>query len=180
AGLAFLPVTAGIVIGAVLAQTLIPRLGIRQVSVVGISLGAVGLFLLSLISTHGTYLGDLLPGLAVMSVGMGLTFVPVTLIATTNIVDEDAGLASGLFNTAQQVGGALGLAILSTFAASRTDHVLGSLGHASGPQHDAALVDGFQLAFQVGAGLMIGAAILIVALIRRADVAQISAEVATA
>ena len=101
-----------------------------------------------------------------MSIGMGLTFVPVTLIATTNIEPSDAGLASGLFNTSQQVGGALGLAALSTLAASRTRHL-----HSVA--HETALVRGYHAAFIVGGALMVVAAILIVLLIRRADVAQI-------
>jgi hypothetical protein len=108
---------------------------------------------------------------------MGLTFVPLTLIATTNIAPEDAGLASGLLNTTQQVGGALGLAALSTLAASRTSHVVNGLGHdASTGEHASALVDGFQVAFTVGAFLMLAAGVVVVGLIRRADVARIDAE----
>jgi predicted MFS family arabinose efflux permease len=167
AGAAFVPVTVGIVVGAGLAQQLIRSLGVRVVPIIGIALAAAGLVLLSRIPTHGTYLADLLPGLAIMSVGMGLTFVPVTLIATTNIDAEDAGLASGLFNTSQQVGGALGLAVLSSLAASRTLH-------ANAPTHAAALVDGFKLAFLTGAGLMAGAIVVIVVLIRRHHVAAIN------
>src|SRR5712691_10802634 len=177
AGLAFLPVTAGIVVGAGGSQQLIRRIGVRPVPLIGLVMAAAGLLLLGRVPTHGTYLADLFPGLILMSIGMGLTFVPVTLVATTNIQAEDAGLASGLFNTAQQVGGALGLAILSTLAASRTSHVLGGLGHAaSSSDHATALVHGFQLAFTSGAGLMVAAAILMVVLIRRSDVARINTE----
>lgn len=104
-----------------------------------------------------------------MAIGMGLTFVPVTQIATTNIEAADAGLASGLFKTARQVGGALGLAILSTLAATRTSH-------EHGVADAAALVDGFQLAFLVGAGLMLVAGLLIVALLRRSHVEAINTE----
>src|SRR5436309_1421340 len=150
AGVAFVPVTVGIVIGAGLAQPAIKALGVRLVPIAGIALAALGLILLSRITVHGTYLADLFPGLMVMSIGMGLTFVPVTLIATTNIDAADSGLASGLFNTSQQVGGALGLAILSSVAASRTSAV-----HAV--THATALVDGYQLAFLVGAALMLSA-----------------------
>jgi EmrB/QacA subfamily drug resistance transporter len=177
AGLAFLPVTAGIVVGAGASQQLIRRIGVRPVPLIGLVMAAAGLLLLGRVPTHGTYLADLFPGLILMSIGMGLTFVPVTLVATTNIEPEDAGLASGLFNTAQQVGGALGLAILSTLAASRTSNVLGGLGSsASASEHATALVRGFQLAFTSGAGLMIAAAILIVVLIRRSDVARINTQ----
>jgi EmrB/QacA subfamily drug resistance transporter len=160
AGGAFLPVTAGIVVGAGLAQPLVRILGVRVVPIVGIAMAATGLVLLSGIPTHGTYLANLLPGLAVMSVGMGLTFVPITLIATTGLADEDAGLASGLFNTAQQVGGALGLAVLSSLAATRTRNT-------HGVSNAAALVDGFKLAFLTGAGLMAAAIVVIVLTIRK-------------
>jgi EmrB/QacA subfamily drug resistance transporter len=168
AGFGFVPVTVGIVIGAGLAQPLIRLIGPRALPVIGIAIAATGLILLSRIPTHGAYLTDLLPGLAIMSIGMGLTFVPVTLLATTNIGAADAGLASGLFNTSQQVGGALGLAILSSIAASRTsgDH---------GVTHDAALVHGYQLAFLTGAGFMLLGIVMIVGLIRSHHVAAIGA-----
>jgi EmrB/QacA subfamily drug resistance transporter len=175
AGLAFVPITAGIVIGAGLAQQLIRMLGVRRVPLFGIALAAAGLVLLGTIPTHGTYLADLLPGLMLVSIGMGLTFVPLTLIATTNIDAEDAGLASGIFNTAQQVGGAIGLAALSTLAASRTSNVLGGIANPSSDRHAAALVDGFQTAFLAGAGLMVLAGVLIAALVRKSDVEQIHA-----
>jgi EmrB/QacA subfamily drug resistance transporter len=160
AGFAFVPVTLGIVIGAGAAQTLIRTIGPRALPVIGIAMAAVGLVLLSRIPVHGTYLADLLPGLVVMSIGMGLTFVPVTLLATTGIEQGDAGLASGLFNTSQQVGGALGLAILASIAASVTS------GDHSAATHAAALVHGFQLAFLTGAGLMLIGIVVIVGLIR--------------
>ena len=168
AGFGFVPVTFGIVIGAGLAQPLIRIIGPRALPVIGIAIAATGLILLSRIPTHGAYLTDLLPGLAIMSIGMGLTFVPVTLLATTNIDASDAGLASGLFNTSQQVGGALGLAILSSIAASRTSG-------EHGVTHAAALVDGYQLAFLVGAGFMLFGIVTIVGLIRSRDVAAIRA-----
>jgi EmrB/QacA subfamily drug resistance transporter len=169
AGVAFLPITAGIVIGAGISQQLIRQIGVRSVPLIGLGMAAAGLFLLGRLPTHGTYASDLLPGLMLMSIGMGLTFVPVTLIATTNIAAEDAGLASGLFNTSQQVGGALGLAALSTLAASRTSNL-------HGVSHDSALVQGYHWAFVVGGALMVVAAFLIVLLIRRADVAQIQTD----
>jgi predicted MFS family arabinose efflux permease len=111
AGLAFLPLTAGIILFSFVAQQLIPRAGVRAVALTGMGTAAVGLLLLSRIPVDGSYAADVLPGLLVMSAGLGLTFVPMTLMATTNVTDGDAGLASGLFNTSQQIGGALGLAI---------------------------------------------------------------------
>jgi len=118
-----------------------------------------------------------------MAVGMGLTFVPITLIATTNVESSDAGLASGLLNTSQQLGGALGLAVLSTLAANSTSNALSKLGHAPNVAQSAtALVSGFHLAFLVGAFLMLGGAALLGATVRRRDVTKIDtvAEVALA
>ena len=164
AGLAFLPVTAGIVVGAGLAQQLIRWLGVRWVSVIGVLLGAAGLAVLTQVPVNGTYAGDLLPGLIPMSIGMGLVFVPITLMGTSGVEREDAGLASGLFNTAQQVGGSLGLAILSTVAASRTSSLLGSHSVTA----IAARVSGYQVAFGTAAGMLaLGAVILIVGLRKR-------------
>jgi hypothetical protein len=121
----------------------------------------------------GTYLGILF-GLVPLAIGMGCTFVPLTLVATTGIEAEDAGLASGLFNTFQQIGGALGLAVLSTLASDRTTSYLGGLGHAPSADDQAAgLVEGFQLAFTVSAGLMVAGVILIAVLLRRGDLARI-------
>jgi EmrB/QacA subfamily drug resistance transporter len=177
AGLAFLPVTAGIAIGAGIAQQLITRIGIRNVAVVGIGLATVGLVILAGIPVHGTYAADLLPGLLPMSIGMGLTFVPITLMATGGVAENDAGLASGLFNTAQQVGGSLGLAILSTLAASRTTDLLSGLhGTALLAASTAAKVSGYRVAF-VAAAVMLGAGAVIMALtVRRRDVENLSVE----
>jgi EmrB/QacA subfamily drug resistance transporter len=177
AGLAFLPVTAGIIAGAGLSQQLIRRVGVRAVGLTGMSIAAVGLIILSRIPVAGTYLGDLLPGLMIMAVGMGLTFVPITLIATTNVGAEDAGLASGLLNTAQQLGGAIGLAVLSTLAANSTASTLAGLGHAPSPADGvSALVTGFHVAFLVGAFLMLAGAAILATTVRRGDVARIDNE----
>jgi EmrB/QacA subfamily drug resistance transporter len=176
AGLAFLPLTAGIILFSFVAQQLIARAGVRAVALTGMGTAAVGLLLLSRIPVDGSYVADVLPGLLVMSAGLGLTFVPMTLMATTNVTDTDAGLASGLFNTSQQIGGALGLAILSTVAASQTQDALsGTAGTASAAQQASATVDGFQVAFTVGAGLMLAGVLLTAVLIRRRDVAAIQA-----
>ena len=171
AGLAFLPVTAGIAVGAGIAQGLIKRVGIRNVAVAGIALATVGLVVLAGIPVHGTYAADLLPGLLPMSIGMGLTFVPITLMATGGVGENDAGLASGLFNTAQQVGGSLGLAILSTLAATRTTDLLSGLhGPAVFAATNAAKVSGYRVAF-IAAAVMLGAgAVIMAATIRRRDV----------
>ena len=180
AGLAFLPVTAGIIGGAGLSQQLIRRIGVRNVGVVGMVIASGGLILLSRIPVHGTYLGDLFPGLMLMAFGLGLTFVPLTLIATTNVDEADAGLASGLLNTSQQLGGALGLAVLSTVAANATSSALSGLTAApSVAVRVSALVTGFRAAFLVSAVLLFVGAVLLAALVRRSDVAEIDAVPAT-
>jgi EmrB/QacA subfamily drug resistance transporter len=174
AGLAFLPVTLGIVAGAGFSQRLIARFGVRATAMVGMGLAAIGLLVLSRIPVAGSFFTDLLPGLMIMSVGMGFTFVPITLIATTNVAEEDAGLASGLLNSAQQVGGALGLAILATLAADRTSGLLSGLGHApTAGDQVSALVSGFQLAFLIAA-LLIGSGVVLLGLmVRRRHVERI-------
>jgi EmrB/QacA subfamily drug resistance transporter len=175
AGLAFLPVTFGIIAGATLASTvLIRRLGVKPTVVGGMSLAAAGLVVLAVTTkVDGSYLGILF-GLVPMSIGMGCTFVPLTLVATTGVDAEDAGLASGLFNTFQQIGGALGLAVLSTLASDRTTSYLNGLGHAPSAHDQASgLVEGFQLAFEVSAGLIVAGVILVAVLLRRRDLARI-------
>jgi EmrB/QacA subfamily drug resistance transporter len=177
AGFAFLPVTLGIGAGSATAQYLVKKIGVRANTVVGMAIAAVGLFWLSIVPVDGTYVGDLLPGLLLMSIGMGNTFVPITLIAMTNVDPEDAGLASGLFNTSQQVGGALGLAVLSTLAADRTSSYLQGLGHGPTRQEQAAgLVEGFQIAFTSAAILVTVGAIILAVLLRKRDVANVNPE----
>ena len=172
AGLAFLPVTAGIVIGAGLAQQLVRRAGVRNVSVVGLVLATVGMLVLTQVPVHGSYLSDLLPGLMPLSIGMGLVFVPITLLATGGVGEEDSGLASGLFNTSQQVGGSLGLAILSTLAASQTARLLSS--HSATVV--AARVSGYHVAFLAAAIMLAGGAAIMAFALRRSHTKEIEME----
>ena len=174
AGLAFLPFTAGIIIGAGLAQRLVPKLGAREVPLIGMTMAVAGLLLFLRLQPDGQYLTDLLPAMILVSIGMGLTFVPVTLIATSGIPPDDAGLASGLFNTSQQVGGALGLAILSTLAASATTHTLSSVtGKPTASEQAQALVDGFHVAFFGSAVVVAAGGVLLALLLRRRDVVAV-------
>jgi EmrB/QacA subfamily drug resistance transporter len=176
AGLAFLPVTAGIVIGAGAAQQLIKRVGVRNLAVVGTLLAAAGLVVLTQLPVHGSYAGDLLSGLLPLSIGMGLTFVPITLLATGGVSDDDAGLASGLFNTAQQVGGSLGLAILSTLAAAQTSSVLH--GATSTAAQLAARVSGYHVAFAVAAAMLAAGGLILAMMLRRRHVDAIDLDAA--
>jgi len=169
AGVAFLPFTAGIMVSAGLASGLAPRIGVRPVAAVGMLLTAVGLVLLTQLPVHGSYLADVLPAMILTSLGMGAVFMPLTLVATTGLDNEDQGLASGLFNTSQQIGGALGLAILSTIAAGRT----AAAGGASDP---AALVHGFHYAYAGAAVIVLVALVVMLSLLRAKDVARIEAE----
>jgi hypothetical protein len=176
AGLGFLPLTAAIIVASGIAQQVIgPRISVIPVALAGMATASLGLILLSQVSADGSYLRDVLPGILVMGLGLGFTFVPLTLIGTTNVAQGDAGLASGLFNTSQQVGGALGLAVLSTIAANRTADRLTSLGHkASGHEQAQALVSGFHVGFLAGAGLMALGVALIAILVRARHVAAIT------
>jgi EmrB/QacA subfamily drug resistance transporter len=173
AGLAFLPFTAGVMVSAGLAAQFAPRVGVRPVAALGMIVTALGMLLLVRLPVDGSYLSDVLPALVVTSLGMGAVFMPLTLIATTGLKDDDQGLASGLFNTSQQIGGALGLAILSTIAASKTT----AAGGATDPE---ALVTGFHWAFG-GAALFVTAGLVaMLALLRKQHVATIEAEAVAA
>jgi predicted MFS family arabinose efflux permease len=178
AGLAFLPVTAGIMIGAGLAQQLIRRFGVRNVALGGIVLAAIGMGVLTRLPVHGSYVGNLLVGLLPMSIGMGLTFVPITLLGTGGVGDDDAGLASGLFNTAQQVGGSLGLAILSTLAASQTSSLLHGADGSGAIGAIAARVSGYHVAFLAAAIMLASGALILATALRRQHVRGIDLGVA--
>ena len=138
-------------------------------------MAVVGMLLFLRLTPDSSYLPDILPGIMITSIGMGLTFVPVTLIATSGVPVDDAGLASGLFNTSQQIGGALGLALLSTFAASKTADVLASSGaNPTEAETAQALVDGFHLAW-LGCALFLAAgAVLLFTMLRRGDVLAVA------
>ncbi|MFI6978593.1 MFS transporter [Embleya sp. NPDC050154] len=155
AGSAFLPVTVGVGIAAGMAQPLLARVGTRPLIVVGSLIASAGVWLLSRIPVDGTYLGDLLPGLVVMSFGLGFVFVGVATAANAGVPAEQAGLAAALMNTAQQLGGAFGLAILSAVATAETTHRL-----AAGDAAASAYTDGYQKALLVGAFLLAGAAVV--------------------
>jgi len=175
AGFAFVPFTAGVIIGAGLSQRLVPALGAREVPVIGAALGAVGLLTFLRLTPDSSYVTDLLPGIMLVSIGMGLVFVPITLIATSGVPVDDAGLASGLFNTSQQIGGALGLAVLSTLATNRTTDELSSLNGAATPAEQGdALVAGFHVTWAASAILLVAGGALLLLLLRRRDVAAVS------
>jgi MFS family permease len=137
------------------------RFGAKPVLLVGQALIVAGLVLFALSPVHSSYLGDLLAPMLLLGLGAGLSFPSLMGLAMSSATAEDSGLASGLVNTSLQVGGALGLAVLATLSATRTDTLL-----ASGSSPDAALTSGFHLAFWIGAGL-VTAAIAITTLVIR-------------
>ena len=147
AGLAFLPMTLCIVIGSTAASRLVGRFGPRPLLMLGMASLTAGLAWFAAISAHGTYLGDMLFPSLLTALGIGLAFVPATISAVAGVAPHEAGLASGLVNTARLFGGALGLAILAAIA---TDHTNGQL--RVGVTEHVALTSGFQLAFLVAAG----------------------------
>jgi predicted small integral membrane protein len=166
-GIAYLAVAGTAILWSAVAAQLVTRLGVKPVLVLGMTLLTAGLVYFTQVSVGGSYLGDLLPGFLLIGVGIGFAFVPISIAALAGVEAAEAGLASGLINTSQQIGGALGIAALSTIATSRTDDAV-----ASGTALPAALVDGFSAAFVAGviiAGLGVLAALT---LIRRDELEQ--------
>lgn len=154
-GLAYLPLCFVGAICAGVASQMLARVGTRPVIVVGAIISAAGLYWLSRIPVHGSYLSDLLPGLLVISIGFGPVFVGVTTAANAGVPPETAGLAASLLNASQQLGAALGLAIFSAVATSRTNDLL---AHHSAV--NTALTSGFQRALFVGSLFILAAAVL--------------------
>jgi EmrB/QacA subfamily drug resistance transporter len=166
-GVAYLAVAGTAILWSAVAAQLVTRIGVKPVLVTGMAFLTAGLVYFTQVSVGGSYLGDLLPGFLLIGVGIGFSFVPISIAALAGIQPAEAGLASGLINTSQQIGGALGIAALSTIATSRTEDAL-----ASGTALPSALVDGFTAAFVAGviiAGLGILAALT---LIRRDELEQ--------
>jgi EmrB/QacA subfamily drug resistance transporter len=174
AGLVFLPVTGAIMIASGFAQQTMKRLGVRNIAAAGTFIAAIGLLVLTRLPVHGRYVEDLLPGLLPLGFGLGLTFVALTVLATSGVETSDAGLASGLFNVSQQVGGSLGLAILATLADSQTNRLL--RGHSASPI--AAQVSGYHVAFFAAAIMLAGAGVALSILLRRSHLAAVERELA--
>ncbi len=167
AGLSYLPLSAGIIVSAGISSQLSTRIGFKPVLVTGLAFIAVALLWWSQISPDGSYVSDILGPSVTAAIGLGLAFVSVTIAAVAGVAEHESGLASGLINTSQQVGGALGLAILATIANSVTDDKLATAQDPA--QQAAALTDGFQQAFLTGAGFAILGLILCLVLIKTSD-----------
>jgi EmrB/QacA subfamily drug resistance transporter len=172
-GVAYLAVAGTAILWSAVAAQLVTRIGVRPVLTVGMTMLTGGLVYFTQVSVDGTYLNDLLPGFLLIGVGIGFSFVPISIAALAGVQPAEAGLASGLINTSQQIGGALGIAALSTIATSQTSDAV-----ASGAAVPDALVDGFTAAFLAGviiAGLGIVAALT---LIRKDELEQAPAAAA--
>jgi EmrB/QacA subfamily drug resistance transporter len=171
-GLAFLP--GNLIMGAMslgLSAKLVMRFGIRTPLGVGLGLAALGLLLFARAPVDGTFVVDVLPSMILLGIGAGMAFNPVLLAAMGDVPQEEAGLASGVVNTAFMMGGALGLAVLASLAASRTDSLA-----ASGSGELEALTGGYHAAFLVGAIFAAGAAAVGVGLLRPRAIAAAHAE----
>jgi EmrB/QacA subfamily drug resistance transporter len=164
AGLSYLPLAGGIIVSAGLASGLVTRFGFKPVLVSGLILTAAGLIWFAQVSPHGSYASDILGPSLLAAFGLGFAFVPMTIAAVAGVRQDEAGLASGLINTSQQVGGALGLAILATIANGKTDDVMAA-AKGNPKELPVALTEGFQSALTVGAGFAIAGAILALVLI---------------
>ena len=154
-GVAYLPLTAGFIIAASISSQLFARIGTKPVVVLGTVVSAAGLYWLSLIPVDGSYVSDILPGLMIVSIGMGGVFTGLTTAANAGVDQDKAGLAAGLLNTGQQLGAALGLAILSAVATAQTKSVL-----SAGDGLAQAATHGYQRALLVGA-FIVGAATVV-------------------
>jgi EmrB/QacA subfamily drug resistance transporter len=168
AGLAYLPLSVAIILSAGGASQLVTRIGFKPVLAVGMGLIAAGLLWFSQISVDGSFTSDILGPSLLAAVGLGFAFVPTTIAAVSGIEDREQGLASGLINTSQQIGGALGLAVLATLANSRTDDLMASAGGDPSALPNA-LVEGFQSAFLGGAIIAALGLVLTLVMIRSRD-----------
>jgi len=159
-GVSYLPFSLTLVAGSGSASRLVDRFTPKPVLVTGLLVSTAGFVVLTQVSGHGDYWSHVFPAMLILGVGLGLSFVPITISATTGVAPRDSGLASGLLNTVQQVGGALGLAILSTVSTSRVNHALDA-----GAALPVALTHGFKGGFVVAALLCAAGAGLAVALL---------------
>jgi EmrB/QacA subfamily drug resistance transporter len=163
-GLGYLAVALTAIVASGIAQALVTRIGVKPALAAGMGLLAAGLLTLTQVSANGSYVSDLLPGFLLIGVGLGFSFVPVSIAALSGATGKEAGLASGLINTSQQIGGALGLAILTTVATTHTNNLLDD-----GVSPAKALTDGFSVAFWVAAGIALLGVLTTIVMLKRED-----------
>lgn len=174
AGLAFLPFSAGIIFASGLASSLLPRFGPKPLMVIGLVMGTAGLFWLTRLESSSTWVASVLPPEVFMSVGLGLFFVPLNSVALSGIAPRDAGVASAMLNMTQQVGGALGPALLNTlYIAAVSSYVALNRPGSSGARafEFDSFLHGYRMAFIVGGGLFVLALVVVVVLVRPEEAA---------
>jgi len=167
-GVAYLPMVAAIMVGAGLSSNLVTRIGARPLMIMGPAFAAGGMFWLSQVSEHSTYAGGLLGPMMLTGLGMGLTFVPLSLVSLAGVGNDDAGIAASLLNVGQQVGGSVGLAILGTVAWSAVASNLRSASATAGSHLSQAAqtaMSNHALAFGFGRGYLVSAGIALLALV---------------
>jgi len=170
-GVGYLAVALTAVAASGAAQALVTRAGVKPVLAAGMIFLAAGLAYFTQISVNGSYFGDLFAGFILIGIGLGFSFVPVSIAALAGATSGEAGLQSGLINTNQQIGGALGLAILTTVSTTRTDHLLNT-----GVSHAEAAVGGFSLAFWVAFGFALAGLAATLLLLKRDDLRVVVGE----
>jgi EmrB/QacA subfamily drug resistance transporter len=163
-GVAYLAVAATAIFWSGLAAQLVNRIGVKPVLAIGMTALSAGLVYFTQVSVGGSYVGDLLPGFLLVGVGLGFSFVPISIAALAGVPAAEAGLASGLINTSQQIGGAVGIAALSAIATSATNNSI-----ASGTARAFALTHGFQSAFIAAAGIAIAGIFVALFVVRSSD-----------
>jgi MFS family permease len=157
-GVAYIGLTFTIIVFSVAAQALVTRLGVRRILPLGLALSTVALVWFARLPVHGQYFSDLFPPFIISGLGLAFAFVPMSIGALTGVKESDAGIASGLINTTQQIGGAIGVAVATTVATTFTARYVDAHGGSS--LSPAALTHGFQLAFYVLAGMAAFGALL--------------------
>jgi EmrB/QacA subfamily drug resistance transporter len=167
-GVGYLAVALTAVVASGVAQALVTRAGVKPILAFGLLSILAGLVWFTQISVDGSYAADLLGGFLLVGVGLGFSFVPVSIAALAGVPPQEAGLASGLINTSQQIGGALGVAILTTVSTTTTSDAI-----ASGTDQPQALVDGFSAAFWVAAAFAAAAIVATLLALRRQDLAGV-------
>jgi EmrB/QacA subfamily drug resistance transporter len=170
-GIGYLAVALTAIVSSAVAQALVTRTGVKPALLLGLALTGGGLLLFTQISPNGSYFTDLFPGFVILGIGLGFTFVPISIAALAGVTGRDAGLASGLINTSQQIGGALGLAILTTVSTHQVTKLLGE-----GKPQAEALTSGYSVAFWVAFGVAVAAIIATLLIVRKSDLEEAQVE----
>jgi EmrB/QacA subfamily drug resistance transporter len=168
-GVAYLAVAVSVIVWSAVASSLVTKVGVKPVLVAGMAIVTLGLLYFTRVSADGSYVGDLLPGFLVIALGMGFSFVPISIAALAGVDAKDAGLASGLINTSQQIGSALGIAVLSAIAVAQTSDAT-----RAGERPAEALTTGFHAAFWAGAAVAAAGVVASLLLVRRDELERTS------